>query len=238
MTDQAPAVPRPEVRTLGARESLELALPVLAFVVANRLGGLKWAIAAATSASLRASYQRRRRGLRVGWYLPVVTAFLVTRGVIAIIFDSSAVYFGIGIATKALIGVALAVSILAGRPAMAELAPLMIPFDAATRAHPIYRHTMVGVTWVAVAFEWLTTVWDIWLYNNASLNNFVIVRFLAGWVLGFVTVFGVIMWAHKRLVKIPGFPGLLAMFDPTLADDQDDLVDVVDADDDVGSDDG
>ncbi len=161
-------------------------------------------------------------GARIGWYLPVVTAMLVTRGVIAIIFDSSAVYFGLGIATKALIGVGLIASVLIGRPAMAELAPLVIPFDHVTRTHPIYRRTMVTLTWAAAAFELLTSAWDVWLYNNSSLNEFVIVRFIAGWVLGFLATTAAILWAHFRLARIPNFPGILALFDPTFADDDED----------------
>ena len=219
-------------------EALELTLPVLAFVIANRFGGLKWAIAAATAASVRSAYQRRRRGARVGWYLPVVTGMLIARGTIAIIFDSSAVYFGLGIATKALIGVGLMVSVLIGRPALAELAPLVIPFDHVTRAHPIYRRTMTTLTWVAAGFELLTSAWDVWLYNNASLNEFVIVRFVAGWVMGFAVTMAAIVWAHLRLSRIPGFPGILALFDPTFDDDEDDDEDDGDAARDSGSDTG
>lgn len=221
MTGDVPATHSgPGRRELGSADLIDMSLPVLAFLVLNRFAGLGWAIAGATAASVRAAVRRRRRGLPLGWYLPVVTAYLIVRGVVSILFDSAAVYFGIGIATKTLIGLGLVASILIRRPAVTELAPLVFPLEERVRTHPIYLRTTLRLTWVAAAFELASSAWDVWLYNNASLNQFVIVRFLAGWVAGFVTVFTSILWAHVQLSRIPGFPGLLALFDPSLVDDE------------------
>ena len=95
-------------------------MPVIIFIGLNRLAGLPWAITGATLWSLKVAYTRKRRGLTIGKFLPIVTAGIIARGVIGIITDSEAVYFGIGIATKAAIGLALIGSALIGRNLVAN----------------------------------------------------------------------------------------------------------------------
>ncbi len=203
------------LNTFGA---VDAGLSVLLFIGVNSAFGLPWAIAAATAWSLIATLRRRSRGLQVGWYLPVVTTYLIVRGVVGIAFDSEAVYFGIGIATKALIGVGLIVSVIAGRPIVGEFIHFVIPFPPDVRAHPIYHKTMGQLTLVAAAYELLSSVWDVWLYNNASLNGFLIVRLLAGWLSAFVTISACIVYANRQLSRIPSFDGLLALFEPSHTD--------------------
>jgi hypothetical protein len=198
---------------LASSGGFDSAISVVVFIIANRLGGLGWAIAASTTWSLTAAYRRRRRGMAIGKLLPITAAVLLIRGVIGIVTDSKAIYFGSGIAIQATIGLALLVSVLIGRSVVGELAPKVLPFPREIVAHPIFRSTMARLTLVAGAYELAKSGWDVWIYNNASTNGFVLMRFLAGWLTGVVAVTGSIIYAERRLRRIPGFAGLLPMLE-------------------------
>ena len=79
----------------------ESVMPIILFIIFNRVFGLASAIIAATVWSVAISIRRLRNGYRIGKFIPIITAGIVVRGVIGIISDSEAVYFGIGIGTKA-----------------------------------------------------------------------------------------------------------------------------------------
>ncbi|MDH4168399.1 MAG: hypothetical protein OEW42_02315 [Acidimicrobiia bacterium] len=202
----------------SAFESLML---VLLFVGAEQLGnrvqgdgaGLKWAIVAATVWGMYTMVGRWRRGLPIGRFLPLILAFLVVRGALGVAFDSEDVYFGIGIGTKVLIGTIFVGSVVIGRPLAAMLLPFVFPFDAATRSHAIYRSTMVHLTLVVAAYEYLTSVWDVWLLANSSASGYVVIRSGVGMVTGFLTFFGSFWYAKRRLDTIPGFEGTMAMLE-------------------------
>ena len=198
------------VNTFGG---LDAALSVLLFIGVNSQWGLGWAIAASTTWSLIATYRRRRNGLPIGWYLPGVTVYLLIRGFLGIAFDSEALYFGIGIATKALVGLGLAVSVMIGRPLVGELLPFVIPFPDDVRRHPIYASTMAKLTLVAAGYELVSAGWDVWLYNNASINGFLIVRLFSGWLSAFITISASLVFANRALSRIESFDGLVAMFE-------------------------
>ena len=73
----------------------ESVMPIVLFIIFNRLLGLAQAIVAATVWSVAISIRRYRNGHPIGKFIPIVTAGIVNRGVIGIITDSEAVYFGI-----------------------------------------------------------------------------------------------------------------------------------------------
>ena len=183
----------------------------------NSTVGLAWAIVGATGWSIKIAVTRRRRGLTIGKFLPIVLGYLILRGLAGVITDSEAVYFGIGIAGKIVIGLVLLGSVLVGRNLASRYVPLAFPFDESTRAHPRFDQTMVRLTVVAALFELLTSVWDIWLFNNSSANGFVIIRFAVGWPLGTVVVIGCFLYVHASLSKIPDFEGLPAVLERVAA---------------------
>jgi hypothetical protein len=221
---EAPAastVPAP--MGLASSGGLDSVISVGAFMVANRLGGLGWAIAASTSWSLVASFRRHRRGLAVGKLLPITAAVLLIRGTVGIVTDSKAIYFGSGIAIQATIGVGLIVSVLIGRSVLGEIIPRLLPFPRHVAAHPVFRSTMARLTIVAGTYELAKSGWDVWIYNNSSTNGFVLLRFLAGWLTGVIAITGSIIYADRRLKHIDGFDGMLPMLEaatpggPTIA---------------------
>jgi hypothetical protein len=207
---QTPSVAPVGLASAGGIDSV---ISVAAFMIANRLGGLGWAIAASTTWSLIAAFRRHRSGKAIGKLLPVTAAVLLIRGTVGIVTDSKAIYFGSGIAIQAAIGLALIVSALIGRSVIGEFAPRVLPFPAHVAAHPIFRSTMARLTIIAGTYEIAKSGWDVWIYNNSSTNGFVLFRFLAGWLTGVVAITGSIFYADRRLKRIEGFDGMLPMLE-------------------------
>jgi hypothetical protein len=123
------------------------------------------------------------------------------------------VYFGMGIATQAAIGLGLVISALVGRAFLAEYGPRVLPFPPHVVEHRLYRSTMAHVTIAAGLYEISKSGWDVWLFNNSSTNGFVLLRFLAGWLSGVVAAMVCLMYADRRLRRIDGFEGLLPMLE-------------------------
>lgn len=207
-TQPTPRPLNPSFRESGAFDSI---ISVIIFLALDKIAGLPWAIAGATAWSLKATYTKHRKGQAIGWLLPITTVYLILRGTISIIFDSRAVYFGIGIATKLLIGTAIIGSVIIGRGLLATYAHRVLPFPDHVRAHRIYRSTMNHLTLFAGVYEIGSAVWDIWLYNNSSDSGFVLIRLFVNYVATFLAIFGGIFYMDVRLKRIPGFGGLLEL---------------------------
>ena len=193
--------------------TLDSIMPIVLFIGLNRLAGLGWAVLGATVWSIKIAATRRRRGEVVGKFLPILVGYLVVRGIIGILTDSEAVYFGIGIGTKACIGVALIVTSLIGRPFLGRVFHLALPFDRATRAHPAYLQMTSRLTVVLGIWQLLTSVWDIWLFNQTSVDGYVLIRALVGWPTGFILTVGGFWYANRALRAVPGFPGLMHLLE-------------------------
>ena len=200
-------------RESGAFDSF---VSVAAFILLDKFVGLPWAIAGATAWSLKATYTKHRKHQRIGWLLPTTTLYLILRGIVGIITDSRAVYFGIGIGTKFAIGLGLVGSVVVGKGLAAMYADRVLPFPDDVRAHRIFRSTMNQLTVLAGCYEMASAGSDVWLYNHSSKGGFVLIRILVNWVSGFVVMFGAILYADTRLKRIPGFAGLLELAEETL----------------------
>ena len=220
---QTPDGPTPGIPPSQRRQrqrTIDSVMPIVAFLVLNRWASLGWAVAGATAWSIKAAVSRRRHGEAVGRFLPLLVAYLVVRGVIGIATDSEAVYFGIGIGTKALIGMVLVATAVVGRPFLARVFPLAVPLAAETVAHPVFRRTMGRLTVALGAYQLLTSVWDIWLYNQTSADGYVAIRALVGWPAGFIVSCLGLWYADRALRAAPGFPGLLDLLDPEAGGDR------------------
>ena len=219
-TPDGPAPGSPPSQRRQRQRAIDSVMPIVAFLVLNRWASLGWAVAGATARSIKAAVSRRRHGEVVGRFLPLLVAYLVVRGVIGIVTDSEAVYFGIGIGTKALIGMVLVATAVVGRPFLARVFPLAVPLAAETVAHPVFRRTMGRLTVALGAYQLLTSVWDIWLYNQTSADGYVAVRALVGWPAGFIVSCLGLWYADRALRAAPGFPGLLDLLDPEAGGDR------------------
>ena len=219
-TPDGPTPGTPPSQRRQRQRTIDSVMPIVAFLVLNRWASLGWAVAGATAWSIKAAVSRRRHGEVVGRFLPLLVAYLVVRGVIGIATDSEAVYFGIGIGTKALIGMALVATAVVGRPFLARVFPLAVPLAAETVAHPVFRRTMGRLTVALGAYQLLTSAWDIWLYNQTSPDRYLVIRTLVGWPAGFIVSCLGLWYADRALRAAPGFPGLLDLLDPEAGGDR------------------
>ncbi len=202
----------------GWRSNLDQFMPVVLFLVFYNLVSTEVAVIAATSWSVKAAYSRRRRGLPIGTWLPVITGYLLVRAAVSIAVErdlvdfgvsSEAVYFGIGIGTKMLVGVAAAVTILVGKPFMVWAARRFLALPEAVLREPSFVSTMRNVTWVITVYEVGSAVWDIWLFNSAGVNLFLVTRQVVNFFAAFVLIFATLVYVDRRFSKIDGCPSLV-----------------------------
>ena len=210
----------------GGGSQIDQLMPVVLFLVfynwkAAQIAGLnniEVAVIAATAWSIKAAYSRMRRGLPVGKWLPLITGYLVLRAAVSIAVErelvdfgvsSEAVYFGIGIGTKMLVGLAAAATIVAGKPFALWAVRYVPDLPETLRGDRRFVATLRDVTWVIAFYEIGSSVWDIWLYNNAAVSKFVIIRFLGNYVASFVLIFAAMVYVDRRFSKIEDCPSLV-----------------------------
>ncbi len=210
------SMPRRKPR-FGGGGTLDQTMPVLLFLGFYNLVSIEAAVVASTIWSFKAAVSRRRRGLNIGLMLPSVTAYLLLRSAVTIAAErelvdfgvsTEAVYFGIGFATKILVGVVLAITIFRGRSFMTWIAERLLRLPDGLAQDQRFVRTMATTTWFIVAFEILTAVWDIYLYNNTGVNLFVLTRFGVNFVLGFIAITAGLIYIDHKLQPIPGYPGI------------------------------
>ena len=220
------SMPRKKPR-FGGGGTLDQTMPVLLFLGFYNLVSIEAAVVASTIWSFKAAVSRRRRGLNIGLMLPSVTAYLLLRSAVTIAAErelvdfgvsTEAVYFGIGFATKILVGVVLAITIFRGRSFMAWIAERLLRLPDGLAQDQRFVRTMAMATWFIVAFEILTAVWDIYLYNNTGVNLFVLTRFGVNFVLGFIAITAGLIYIDHKLQPIPGYPGITELLQKSSID--------------------
>ena len=181
-------------------------IPVLVFLAANRIAGLRWAVLATTIGSLGVAVDRRRKGQPLGRLMPIVTAAVVVRGAVGIATGSETVYFGLGIATKYLMAAVLLGSATIGVPLAERAAPLVMRIPQEMAEHRLFRSTMAIITAIAGMYYLVSASFDIWLFRRSSVEGFVLLRFFANWPLTALTLLAILVVLQSRLQKIPGVP--------------------------------
>ena len=191
--------------------------PILIFLVVNRLAGLRWAVLAATVWSIKVVIDRRRAGIPLGRFMPLVTGAVIIRGVIGIVTDSETVYFGLGIASKYAIALVLITSVLIGRPLAARAIPYLMVLPHDSDQHPIFIGTMRFVTVIAGVYYAASATFDIWLFQRSSVEGYVIVRFLANWPLSAAALVAIVA-SLQRLQRIPGVDSVTDLVEQRLSE--------------------
>lgn len=184
---------------------LEGFVPIVAFLIAFRLGGVRIAVGAATVLGLIVGYRRWRAGLRTGWVVPALTIGLIARGVAAIITNSEDVYFGIGIAARLAFGLALLASALLGRPLARHAASKLLAPSPADRSHQAWKRTMVALSVLGGLYFVASAGIELFLFRRASVEGFVVLRLLANWPLAAILTIAAVTLAQRWLSEIPGF---------------------------------
>lgn len=200
----------------GVGGSLQSAVPVVLFVAVNRIGGLRWAVVVATLWSVWMVIDRRRRGVPLGVFMPVVTAAVIIRGAIGAITENETLYFGLGIATKFAVALVLALSVAIGRPLARVAAPYVLELTADVAAHRIFRSTMSIITSIGALYYLLSATFDVWLFRRSTVDGYVIIRFLANWPLS-VAALAAVAGVASRLKRIPGVDSVTALVEARMA---------------------
>ncbi len=213
---------KPKPRLLEGGGNFDQVMPVVLFLLLFNLVNITAAVVAATLWSLKAAISRRRRGLNIGWWLPGVTAYLIVRSTVTIMVEhdlvdfgisSKAVYFGIGFVTKILVGMVIAGTIMVGRPFLAWAIPKVVDLHDDLLADPRFARTMSSATWLIVAYEIGSGVWDIWLFNNSGFNLFFLTRSVTNFVVSFVAISVGLMYIDKKLEPIETYPGIVEVLE-------------------------
>lgn len=202
---------------LRSGSNLDQLMPVVLFLALFNLVNITAAVIASTAWSIKAAVGRYRRGLRIGWWLPGVTIYLLIRAAITIAVEQEvvdfgispeAVFFGIGFATKFLVAIALAVTVVRGVPFLAWAIPKVVPLHPAVVVHPRYTRAMRNATLMIVSYEVLSATWDIWLFNNSGFNTFFVARSVVNFIVSFVWITVGLMYIDRTLEPIDEYPGL------------------------------
>ena len=201
--------------------SIEGILPIAGYFIGEQLGnrainelwGDRIAIVLMTLGAAWSVVQRKRRGQAIGWWIPSIAVYLFFRGVAGLIWGET-VFLAIGIGLKVALGLAALVSVLIGRALAGMLAPLVLPFDETTRAHPIFVATMRNLTLAYAIYQLVTVGFEIWLLGETeSGGTFLIIRTIIGAGAGFFGFLAAAFYADRRLRKIPGFAGVMESFE-------------------------
>lgn len=194
----------------------QLFAPIAVFLVANRLAGLRWAVIIATLWSVGTVVDRRRKGLPLGSFFPVITAALLLRGAIGAITGSEAVYFGLGIAAKFVGAAVLACSVLVRRPLAGLAAPHVLAVSAETERHHAFRAAMRDATLVGALYYLVSASFDVWLFQRSDVEGFVVVRLLANWPFGLLMLAAAFTIVNTRLKSIEGLEALPVLLEKRL----------------------
>lgn len=207
-------------------KDLDGAAPIFLFVIINArfffLSGVGtdriWfgaAVAASVAWSIKTVVRRRRQGQPIGRFTPVVTAWLVIKGLVGILTGNEDIFFGMSIGAKVAIGLALIVSVVIGKSFCGTAAPMVFGFSDAIQEHSSYISAMSHITLVGAFYEFFSAIFDVWLLfvRDASANQFVLVRYGVNWGASSIVIFGAMAYLGRRLQEIPGFPGVMAIFE-------------------------
>jgi len=205
--------PQPGPRGVQNGDFAASLAPIAAFLVANRFGGLRLAIVAATAVAVLVGFRRRRRGVDIGRLMPLVTGAVVLRGVVGVATDSEGWYFGLGIASKFALAVALAVSIALGRPLADRFVGQLLGVAPALRRHPRWTRTMALLSAIAALYLCVAGLVDIWLFRRSSVEGFIALRFVTNWPLGIAAVGAGVWVCTHQFRKIPGMAPLHELLD-------------------------
>ena len=173
-------VSRPSLRAVVKRVGLSLLvaclIPATLFYTCLRLEGVWTAILVALGWSYGAIAWRAVTGRRTSGLL-ILTALLMTgRTGVAVLTDSTYLYFLQPIISDGLVGVAFLVTLATARPMVARLAGDFYPMDDDLHVRPRIRRLFWCLTlmWALLCLGKATAT--LWLLQSQSLDTFVLVK--------------------------------------------------------------
>ncbi|MGB0100354.1 MAG: VC0807 family protein [Nocardioides sp.] len=167
------------IRRVALSLLIACAVPAAVFYATFRVLGIWPAIVAALAWSYGAIGWRALTGRRTSGLLVLTAAVLTGRTLIALVADSTFLYFLQPIITDGLIALAFLVSLLSARPMVARLAGDFYPMDDELSLRPRVRRLFRNLTmlWAVLCLGKATLT--LWLLLSQSLETFVLVKSVA-----------------------------------------------------------
>jgi hypothetical protein len=154
-------------------------LPLGAFYLGLRLGGLAVGIGAATAASV-VVYLLERRARRDGLLVRLSLGFVLVQGAVGLASDSTIVYLAQPVLLTAAWGLAFFVSVPLRRPLAGALACAWYPFPRWFRETPRFKRVFGGESLVWGAYFFARSGIRLAALLHGSLENFLLITFLTG----------------------------------------------------------
>ena len=171
---------RPRLRTIVRRTLTSLLvacfIPAALFYSCFTIWGVWAAIGAVLVWAYGALSFRFLTGRRASGLLILTTLVITGRTVIALLADSTFLYFLQPIITDTVVGVTFLLSLASARPMVARLAGDFYPMDHELHLRPRIQRLFKGLTvmWATLCLGKAVTM--LWLLESASLETFVTVQ--------------------------------------------------------------
>ena len=185
-------ITRPSLRAVVGRVGLSLLVaclvPAALFYACLRLNGVWTAIVVALGWSYGAIAWRAITGRRTSGLL-ILTALMMTgRTAVAVLTDSTYLYFLQPIISDGLIGAAFLATLATARPMVARLAGDFYPMDDDLHLRPRIRRLFWCLTlmWALLCLGKATAT--MWLLQSQSLDTFVLVKSVSALLLNGLAV--------------------------------------------------
>jgi len=176
-------------------------LPLGAFYVGLKLGGLASGIAAAAAASALIYLYERRAG-RDGLVVRISLGFVVVQSVIGLVSHSTTVYLAQPVLIAAAWGLAFFVSVAIGRPLAGALACAWYPFPRWFRGSAPYKRVFGVESLVWGAYFLARSGIRMAALLNGSLENFLLISFLSGAPATLLLIVWSIRYSMQRLADV------------------------------------
>lgn len=173
-------IPHPSLRAVVRRVALNLlvacAIPATLFYTCLRLEGVWTAIAVALAWSYGAIAWRAATRRRTSGLLLLTAAVMTGRTLVALLTDSTFLYFLQPIISDGLIGVVFLATLATARPMVARLAGDFYPMDDELHLRPRIRRLLWCLTlgWGLLCVGKATVT--LWLLTSQPLATFVLVK--------------------------------------------------------------
>jgi hypothetical protein len=169
-------------------------VPLVLFVAFLEVIGTAWALLVALAWSVGAIAVRTATGRRVPGLVVLSATTLAARTAAALATGSMVVYFLQPTITTFVVGAAFLVSVPLGSPLARKLAYDLLPFDDATKAHPLVERFFVRLSLFWAFTSLVNATITVWLLLTQSTTTFVVVKSVLGPLTGTVTVAAMAAW--------------------------------------------
>lgn len=171
-------------------------LPVGAFYLGLRLGGLPVGIAASTAASVVVYLLERRAG-RDALLVRLSLAFVLIQAAVGLAADSTTVYLAQPVLLTAAWGLAFVASVPLGRPLAGTLACAWYPFPPSFRETEQFKRVFGVESLVWGAYFFARSGIRLTALLQGSLESFLLIVF----VTGFPAMFALMIWSIRYALR-------------------------------------